>query len=176
MFNFGASAVPQAQPPVVPQPPAQDPMQLAILQLIQGMGQHQQQGPDLAGLVASLHQPPRHLGASGGEITSDNPMGHLGGDPWHNGFFGANTSSATGSGRSPSAEQSYQASGFRPNVGTVTGLEPGGPFSQAPAPLGPNGVSGMIDPNAPNPYADQNWWTAMAKVNPKGWLPGQHVR
>lgn len=173
IFGFGASAHPQL--PQAPQPVG-DPNTQMMMQFLQSLNQHQQQGPDLASIIQSLHQPPRHLGADGGEITDQNPMGHLGGDPWKNGFFGPNTSSAAGPGRGPSAEQSYQASGFHPNVGTVTGMEPGGPFSTPPAPMGPGGVSGMIDPNAPNPYADANFWTAMSKVNPKGWKPGQTVR
>lgn len=158
-----------------PQAPPVDPMHALIAQLIAGMNQHQQ-GPDLGSILQGLHPAPRHLGADGGEITMDNPMGHAGGDPWKNGFFGPQTSSATGPALGPMQQASFDASRFQ-GPGTVLGQETP-QFSTPPPAMGPQGVSGMVNPllQGPAKLQDPNWWTAMPRVNSKGWKPGQVAR
>lgn len=107
-FSFGATAdpVPNTPPPVVagptPAAPQSTGLDALFAAIAQSMAAQSRLGAGRLGLQ-NAQTFGRHLGAGGGEITADNPLGYAGGSPFSNGFFNQGAASLT-----PEARQATQ--------------------------------------------------------------------
>lgn len=136
--------------------------------ILAALMQQQQQQPNLAILGQILNAPRgHHYGIGGGEITDQNQVGNVGGDPFTNGFFNhqapANPNMVLG-GSTP-----QQIAAFNPQT-----------LVAPPSPPIPHLIfgQGMINPQLADAskYQDSNFWAASPQINPNGWLPGASVR
>lgn len=145
---------------------------------------------NIADLISALRAPKvsAHLGMGGGQITPDNPMGNLGGDPFTNGMLNhspAPTGPMNYMTGTPWAHMTPDQFGLmRSQPGTAT------PWTMPQQNL-PGVSQGMINPRLPDAqkYQDGNFWSAMGSVNypkpkprpmataqnPFGFIPNQPI-
>lgn len=120
-----------------------DPELLKLLATMFG-GQQQQQPMDIAALMTAMNQPTPQTrrGMGGGVIDENNPQGHLGGDPFSNGFFGARPGTPEFSGRTTPLDMSAAANA--PGLGSQMPMFQAGALAASPQPPMPQQNPGPL--------------------------------